>query len=153
MALEIGATAPDFALKDEHGQLIGLSDLRDERNVVVVFFPFAFSRTCTDELCEIRDNIGMFESGDVQVLAVSCDPVHSLRAFSEQEMYAFPMLSDFWPHGATAQAYDVFNQTSGSAVRGSFLIDRQGIVRWSVVNGMGDARPLTAYREGLAALL
>jgi peroxiredoxin (alkyl hydroperoxide reductase subunit C) len=152
MTLGIGAEAPDFALKDEHGQVIRLSDLRGEKSAVVVFFPFAFSRICTGELCEIRDNIELFESDRVQVLAVSCDPVHTLRAWSEQEKSAFPLLSDFWPHGATAQAYGVFNQATGSAVRGTFLIDDQGILRWSVINSIGEARPLAAYREALAAL-
>jgi peroxiredoxin len=152
MALEVGQEAADFALKDEHGQLIRLSDFRGEKNVAVVFYPFAFSRTCTGELCEIRDNLSIFEADNVQVLAVSCDPVFALRAWSEDEKYSFPLLSDFWPHGGVAQAYGVFNQTTGSAVRASFLIDTDGLVRWSVVNGMGEARPLAAYKEAIAAL-
>ncbi len=152
MALEVGQEAADFALKDEHGQLIRLSDFRGEKNVAVVFYPFAFSRTCTGELCELRDNLSIFEADNVQVLAVSCDPVFALRAWSENEKYSFPLLSDFWPHGGVAQEYGVFNQTTGSAVRASFLIDTDGLVRWSVVNGMGEARPLAAYQEAIAAL-
>ncbi len=152
MALEIGAEAPGFALRDEHGQVIRLTDLRGEQNVAVVFYPFAFSGICTGELCELRDNIETFESGGVQILAVSCDSVQSLRAWSEQQKYGFPLLSDFWPHGATAQAYGVFNDTTGSPVRGTFLIDTGGILRWSMINGLGEARPLAAYREALASL-
>ena len=152
MALAVGQAAVDFGLKDEHGQVIRLSDLRGEKHVAVVFYPFAFSRTCTGELCELRDNLSVFEAGNVQLLAVSCDPVFSLRAWSQAEKYSFPLLSDFWPHGGVAREYGVFSETTGSAVRASFLIDIDGVVRWSVVNGMGEARPLTAYKEALATL-
>jgi peroxiredoxin len=152
MALEVGQAAPDFSLKDEHGQVVRLADFRGDKHVAVVFYPFAFSGICTGELCEIRDNLGVFESDGVQVLAVSCDPVFSLRAWSEAEKYPFPLLSDFWPHGWVAQQYGVFNETTGSAVRGTFLIDKEGVLRWQVVNGMGDARPLAAYQEAIAAL-
>ena len=152
MALDIGQEAPDFALKDEHGQLVRLSDFRGEKNVAVVFYPFAFSGICTGELCEIRDNLAVFEADNVQVLAVSCDAVFTLRSWSESEKFAFPLLSDFWPHGDVAQQYGVFNETTGTPVRGTFLVDTAGVLRWSVVNGMGEARPLTAYREALAGL-
>jgi mycoredoxin-dependent peroxiredoxin len=152
MALEVGQQAPDFALKDEHGQLTRLSDLRGDKNVAVVFYPFAFSGICTGELCELRDNLSVFEADNVQVLAVSCDPVHTLRAWSESEKYPFPLLSDFWPHGSVAQQYGVFNETTGSAVRGTFLLDVEGVLRWNVVNGLGEARSLSAYRDAIAAL-
>lgn len=152
MTLDVGAEAPDFTLRDEHGQAVRLADFRDTNNVAVVFYPFAFSGRCTGELCELRDNLEIFEAANVQVVAVSCDPVFSLRIWSEQEKFSFPLLSDFWPHGAVAQQYGVFNETSGSAVRGSFLIDTAGIIRWSVVNGLAEARSLAGYREALAAL-
>jgi mycoredoxin-dependent peroxiredoxin len=152
MALEVGQEAVDFALKDEHGQLVRLSDFRGEKNVAVVFYPSAFSRICGNELCEIRDNISVFEADNVQVLAVSCDSVFTLRTWSEAERFAFPLLSDFWPHGEVAQQYGVFNENTGTAARATFLVDTAGRLRWSVVNGMGEARPLTAYREALAAL-
>jgi peroxiredoxin len=152
MALEVGQEAVEFALKDEHGEVVRLSDFRGEKSVAVVFYPFAFSGICTGELCEIRDNLSVFEADNVQVLAVSCDPVFALRSWAEAEKYPFPLLSDFWPHGETAKNYGVFNETTGSAVRGTFLIDTTGVLRWSVINGMGEARPLTAYREAIAAL-
>jgi mycoredoxin-dependent peroxiredoxin len=152
MALEVGQEAADFALKDEHGQLVRLSHFRGEKNVAIVFYPFAFSRICTGELCEIRDNLSVFESDNVQVLAISVDSVFTLRAWSEVEKYPFPLLSDFWPHGAVAEQYGVLNETTGSAVRGTFLVDTEGVLRWSLVNGIGAARPLAAYREALAAL-
>ena len=152
MALEVGQEAPDFALKDEHGHLVRLSDFRGEKNVAVVFYPFAFSGKCTGELCELRDNLSIFEADNVQVLAVSCDPVFTLRTWSESEKFAFPLLSDFWPHGAVAQEYGVFNDMTGAAVRGSFLVDTAGRLRWEVVNRMGEVRPLASYQEALAGL-
>ena len=152
MTLEIGRPAPEFSLTDEHRQEIKLSDFRGEKPVLLVFYPFAFSGVCTGELCELRDDIAGFEADGVQVLAISCDPMHSLRAWAEQESYPFPLLSDFWPHGEVAKAYGVFFEPAGSATRGSFLVDKDGVLRWSVVNGMGDARPLAAYREAVAAL-
>jgi peroxiredoxin (alkyl hydroperoxide reductase subunit C) len=149
---EIGSAAPDFALRSNLGETVGLADFRGAKSVVVIFFPFAFSRTCTSELCEIRDDLSRFQNDGVQVLAISCDPVHSLRAFADAEGYDFPLLSDFWPHGAIAKAYGVFNEATGSAVRGSFLIDPDGVVRWSVVNGMGEPRSLAGYHEALASV-
>jgi peroxiredoxin len=152
MTVEIGAPAPDFALKDQHGQTVRLSDFAGSQNVALVFYPFAFSRICTGELCELRDNIAVFEDANVQLVGISCDPVHAQRAWAEAEKYEFPLLSDFWPHGEVAEAYGVFNETIGFAVRGTFLIDTSGVLRWSLVNGPGEARPLTAYREAVAVL-
>ena len=151
-AVQVGQPAPDFALRNQHGETVRLSEARGERAVALVFYPFAFSRICTGELCEIRDNLALFEDGDVQVVGISCDPVHTLRAFAEAEKYTFPLLSDFWPHGAVAQQYGVFNDKAGMANRGTFLVDVEGVLRWSVVNGPGEARPFAAYREAVAAL-
>jgi peroxiredoxin len=149
---QIGETAPDFELKDQHGQLVHLSDFRGKQAVALVFYPFAFSGKCTGELCEIRDNLAVFSDASVQVVGISCDPMHAQRAFAEVEGYEFPLLSDFWPHGATAQAYGAFNEVLGFATRGTFLVDTEGVLRWSIVNGPGEVRPLAAYREAIAAL-
>jgi mycoredoxin-dependent peroxiredoxin len=148
----VGDIAPEFALRDQHGAEVALSSFRGEQSVLVVFYPFAFSGICTGELCEIRDDIAAVQNDAVQVLAVSCDPVYSLRAWAEDQGFPFPLLSDFWPHGAVASAYGVFDPERGMAVRGSFLVDVDGVVRWSVVNGPGQARDLTAHREALTAL-
>ena len=152
MAIQVGDAAPDFELKSNSGETVRLSDFTGKQPVVLVFYPFAFSGICTGELCEIRDNLSVFSAGNVQVLGVSCDPWHSLKAFAAAERYEFPLLSDFWPHGAVAKEYGVFNEDIGFAVRGSFLVDADGVLRWSVVNGPGEARPLAAYREAVAAL-
>lgn len=150
--LGVGEVAPDFALRDQHGKQVTLSAFRGVKNVVVVFFPFAFSGVCTSELCEIRDDLGAFESDDVEVLAISCDHMFSLRAWADDQGYFFPLLSDFWPHGATARAYEVFRESAGSAHRGTFLIDRDGVVRWTLVNGPSAKRDFGGYYVALKEL-
>lgn len=149
--LRVGDPAPDFTLPDTHGTPVHLADLRGEP-VLLVFFPFAFSGICTGELCELRDNIEDFEAAGVRLLGVSTDPVFTLKAWHEQEGFGFDLLSDFWPHGAVADAYGVFDTSSGHALRGTFLVDADGIVRWSVVNPRGQRRDLEAYREALAEI-
>lgn len=151
-ALSVGDSAPEFTLKDQNGTDVALSEFRGVKNVVLVFYPFAFSGICTGELCEIRDDLGAFVSDEVQVLAISCDPMFALRAWSDKEGYFFPLLSDFWPHGQVAQSYGVFHAQAGMAVRGTFLIDTEGTIRWTLVNGPGEARDFAGYREALAAL-
>ncbi|MFE4545042.1 peroxiredoxin [Arthrobacter sp. NPDC056727] len=146
-----GQQAPDFTLVNQFGEPVRLSDFRG-RNVVVVFYPFAFSGICTGELCEIRDNLAVFEHADAEVLAVSVDSKFSLRAYAEQEGYGFSLLADFWPHGAVAEQYGVFDAETGMARRGTFIIDAAGMVRYVVVNPRGQARDLAEYRRVLAEL-
>ncbi|MEU0966975.1 peroxiredoxin [Streptomyces sp. NPDC005917] len=152
MAIQVGDKAPDFELKDNHGRTVKLSDFRGEKNVVLLFYPFAFTGVCTGELCELRDHLPRFEDRDTQLLAVSNDSIHSLRVFAEQEGLEYPLLSDFWPHGETSRAYGVFDEAKGCAVRGTFVIDKEGVVRWTVVNGLPDARDLNDYVKALDAL-
>ena len=149
MSLSIGDVAPDFTLKNQHGEDISLSSLRG-KNVVLVFFPFAFSGICTGELCEIRDNFGDFAELDAEVLAVSCDHFFSNRAFADRDGYEFSILSDFWPHGDVSRAYGTFNDDAGAPNRGTYVIDGEGVVRWLVVQGIGDARNLDDVRTALA---
>ncbi|WP_320774222.1 peroxiredoxin [Streptomyces sp. CRN 30] len=152
MAIQVGDKAPDFELKDNHGATVRLSAFRGEKNVVLLFYPFAFTGVCTGELCEVRDNLPRFTDRDTQVLAVSNDSIHTLRVFGEQEGLEYPLLSDFWPHGEVSRAYGVFDEGKGCAVRGTFVIDREGVVRWTVVNGLPDARDLGQYVEALDRL-
>ncbi|HET8615461.1 MAG TPA: peroxiredoxin [Actinomycetales bacterium] len=149
---EVGSAAPDFTLPDQHGAPTTLSSLRGHRAALVVFYPFAFSSICTGELTGLRDDLASFSNDEVQLLAVSCDPVFALRAWSDEQGFAFPLLSDFWPHGAVASSYGVFDEQLGRADRGTFLVDATGVVRWSVVNHPGEARDLDAYRAAVAAL-
>ncbi|MEU9338652.1 peroxiredoxin [Streptomyces sp. NPDC048290] len=152
MAIQVGDKAPEFELKDNHGATVRLADFRGEKNVVLLFYPFAFTGVCTGELCEVRDNLPRFADRDTQVLAVSNDSIHTLRVFAEQEGLEYPLLSDFWPHGETSRAYGVFDETKGCALRGTFVIDKEGVVRWTIVNGLPDARDLDAYVSALDAL-
>jgi mycoredoxin-dependent peroxiredoxin len=151
-ALSVGQVAPDFTLRDQQGKKVSLSDFKGIKSVVVVFYPFAFSGICTGELCEIRDDLGAFESDDVQVLAISCDHMFTQRAWSDTEGYFFPVLSDYWPHGDVAAAYGVFEQSGGFSTRGTFLIDRDGVVRWTLVNGPSEKRDFGGYHAALKEL-
>jgi len=152
MAVEIGDVAPDFELKDQHGTPVKLSGLRGEKNVVLVFYPLAFSGICSGELCSMRDSFPEADREDVAVLTVSVDSVHVHRTWADAENYKFGLLSDFWPHGAVAKAYGVFDEERGLAVRGTFIIDKAGVVRWKVVNAIPQARDLADYSKALAEL-
>jgi peroxiredoxin (alkyl hydroperoxide reductase subunit C) len=152
MAVDVGARAPDFTLRDYNNEQVSLSDFRRRKAVLLVFYPFAFSPVCTGELCGVRDDIGNFANDDVQVIGVSVDTPFSLKAWSAQQGYEFPLLSDFWPHGALAKAYGVFNEAAGMANRGTFLIDRDGLVRFAEVNEPGEARDQTAWKRAIGAL-
>jgi peroxiredoxin len=147
----VGVTAPDFELSNQYGEPVRLSSFRGQ-NVVLVFYPFAFSGICTGELCEIRDNLAVFENADATVLAISVDSKFSLRAYAEQEGYGFDLLADFWPHGGVASSYGVFDEETGMARRGTFIIDAAGTIRYTVVNPRGQARDFEEYRAALAGL-
>ena len=150
--VQVGQEAPDFTLPNQHGESVTLSQYRGSKNVVLVFYPWAFTGVCTGELCSIRDRMGDFDNDDTVTLAVSCDAKFSLRVFAEQEGYTFQLLADHWPHGAAAQAYGVFVEAKGAAKRGTFIIDKAGIVRWLVVNDIGDARDPDEYERVLSGL-
>ena len=144
-ALGVGTPAPDFTLRDQFGQDVTLSSFAGRKAVALVFFPWAFSNVCTSELNGIRDRLDEWLTFDTEVLAVSTDPSYSLRVFADTDGLNFPLLSDFWPHGAIASAYGVFDSELGVARRSSFVIDRAGIVRWSVHNQLPDGRDLEEH--------
>jgi len=152
MTIDVGDEAPHFELRDQHGQTHTLSSYRASKNVVLVFYPFAFTGVCTREMCAIRDEITSLANETTQVLAISCDAIGSLRAFAERERLDYPLLSDFWPHGAVTQAYGVFNEFLGAPERGTFVIDTGGIVRWTVRNAIPDARSIVDYQKALSEL-
>ncbi|RKT53249.1 peroxiredoxin [Saccharothrix australiensis] len=152
MAVEVGSEAPDFTLNDYNKQPVALSSFRGKRNVLLVFYPFAFSGICTGELCQVRDELAAYEDENVQVIGVSVDTPFSLKAWAEQEGYRFPLLSDFWPHGEVASRYGVFNEAAGLANRGTFLVDLSGVVRYAEVNGPGEPRDQEAWKKAVAAL-
>jgi mycoredoxin-dependent peroxiredoxin len=152
MAVEIGEQAPDFELPDQHGTPVRLSSLRGEKNVVLVFYPLAFSGVCTGELCSMRDDFPEVDRDDVALLTVSVDSTFAHRVWADQERFGFSLLSDFWPHGAVARQYGVFQEDMGVATRGTFIIDKAGVVRWKVVHPIPQARDIADYRKALASL-
>jgi peroxiredoxin (alkyl hydroperoxide reductase subunit C) len=150
--IEVGAEAPDFVLKDQNNQEVRLSDFRGSRNVLLVFYPLAFTGTCQGELCSVRDNLNDFVNDSVQVLTVSVDSSPAHKVWAMREGYEFPLLADFWPHGEVARQYGVFNEERGIANRGTFIIDKAGIVRFVEENSPGEARDQDAWRRALAEL-
>ncbi|MGW9185305.1 peroxiredoxin [Agromyces sp. NPDC055661] len=150
MILGPGAIAPDFTLANQFGQPVSLADFRGVKPVTLVFFPLAFSRTCQGELCELRDHLELFEDSGTELLGVSVDSKHALRAWAEEQGYGFQLLADFWPHGEVARAYGAFLDERGYANRATFVIDVDGVIRSSFATAPGEARTLEQYRAALA---
>jgi peroxiredoxin len=147
--LSIGGPAPDFTLRDQFGQDVTLSSFVGSKAVLLVFYPYAFSNVCTGEMSQIRSRLDEFMTFGTEVLAISCDPMHSLRAFADDDGLNFPLLSDFWPHGAVTRAYDVFDEAKGHPRRSSYVVDRAGMVAWSVHNPTSEGRDLGEHLRQL----
>lgn len=148
-----GVQAPDFTLPDQHGSPVTLSQLRGVSSVVVMFYPFAFTPVCTAELGELRDLADRFREVGAAVLSISCDSIYTLKVFSEQAgLLDLTLLSDFWPHGEVCRTYGAFLQDKGIATRASYVIDREGVVRWSTVTDIGQPRNPADYLAALAAV-
>jgi peroxiredoxin len=153
MPVQVGDQAPDFTLKDQNGNDVTLSSFRGEKNVVVVFYPFTFTGVCEGELCSLRDDIGAFDTNAAQVVAISCDTRHAQKQWADKQGFTFPVLSDFWPHGAVAQAYGVFNEALGCANRATFVIDKAGkVVDTFESPNLGTPRDRETYEAALAKL-
>jgi peroxiredoxin (alkyl hydroperoxide reductase subunit C) len=150
--LEVGSQAPDFTLKDQNGQSVGLSSFRGEKDVLLVFFPLAFTSICQGELDEIRDHLSDYENDETATLAISVGPPPTHKIWATQSGFTFPVLSDFWPHGATAQSYGVFNDVTGFANRGTFVVDRSGVVRFAEMKQPGEPRDQGVWKAALTAL-
>ena len=147
--LALGTVAPDFTLRDQFGQDVTLTSYRGEKAVALVFYPFAFSGVCTGEMAGLRDRLADLMTFGSEVLAISCDPVYSLRAFADSDGLNFPLLSDYWPHGEVTRAFEVFNEARGCPRRSSYVLDKDGVVRWSV-HSDGPARDLDEHVRQLA---
>jgi len=150
--LEVGTPAPDFTLRDQNQQQVSLRDYRGVKNVLLVFFPLAFTGVCQGELDEIRDHLPDYENNETQTLAVSVGPPPTHKVWAAESGFMFPILSDFWPHGAVSQAYGVFNENAGFSNRGTFVIDRSGIIRFAEMKQPGEARDQRLWTGALAAL-
>ncbi len=151
--LHLGGPAPDFTLRDQFGQSVRLSSFQGAKSVAILFYPYAFSGVCTGEMAAVRDRLAEFATFDTEVLAISCDPMFALRAFADADGLNFPLLSDFWPHGAVARAYDVFDDEQGCPRRSSYVVDRDGTVCWAVHNAMPEGRDLDEHLRQLRAAL
>ena len=150
--LDVGTPAPDFTLRDQNHQPVTLSDFRDTKNVLLVFFPLAFTGICQGELDEIRDHLPVYENDDTQTLAISVGASPSHKIWAMESGFTFPVLSDFWPHGAVSQAYGVFNSDAGFANRGTFVVDRSGIIRFAEMKQPGEPRDQGMWTDALTAL-
>jgi mycoredoxin-dependent peroxiredoxin len=150
--LHLGGPAPDFTLRDQFGQDVTLSSYRGKKAVAVLFYPFAFSGVCTGEMAGVRDRLDEFLTFDTEVVGVSCDPLFALRAFADSDGLNFPLLSDFWPHGEVSRAYDVFDEVRGCPRRSSYVIDKEGNLRWAVHNAMADGRDLDEHLAQLQSV-
>jgi mycoredoxin-dependent peroxiredoxin len=152
MSVEVGEQAPDFELKDQHGTPVRLSSFQGTKNVVIVFYPLAFSGVCSGEMSALRDDFPEIAREDVELLAVSVDSTFVLRTWADRDGFGFSLLSDFWPHGGVAKLYGVFDEGKGVATRGTFIIDKAGVIRWKVVNPIPQARDIAEYKKVLADL-
>jgi peroxiredoxin len=149
--LGLGQPAPGFTARNQHGELLTVTGLRGAP-AVIIFYPWAFSSICRDELAAIRDDHERFVALRTRVLAVSCDAMYTLRAYADAEGIPFDLLSDHWPHGAIAQAYGVFDEQAGCARRGTFVLDSAGLIRWQQVNQINESRELPAVLAAAANL-
>jgi len=151
VAIEIGAKAPDFALRDQHNVVVSLAGQRP-KFVLLVFYPLAFTGVCAGELNLIQADLDLLQNDRIQVLGISVDSPYTQRVFADRDGLKFPLLSDFWPHGKVAQDYGVFDDNAGVATRGSFLIDAEGVIRWRVLSDIGHPRNHELYHQAIAEL-
>ena len=150
MTIEIGNMAPDFSLKSNQNEEVSLSSYRGQKSVILAFFPAAFTGGWAHELTTFRSQYKGFEEADTQVLGISVDSRQSLNQFgSSLGGMPFPLLADFFPHGKVAEMYETLNEESGTARRATFLIDKQGIMRWSKLSGQPDIEELLGLLKEL----
>ena len=133
MAVKTGERAPEFDLEVDHHERVRLADFHGRSNVLLVFHPFAFTPVCEDEARDLQENLTSFRDAGTEIVFVSCDPSAARQAWKKELGAEFTFASDFWPHGAAAKAYGVFNESTGAPHRGTFLIDKDGTVIWSLV--------------------
>jgi peroxiredoxin len=149
MPLEIGTPAPDFTLLNQNREPVSLDDLKGSSSVIV-FIPFAFTRTCESELCQIRDEYSVFDDAEVKVVAITCNTIHANRVWADQQGFQFDILSDWWPHGTVSRKYETFNEGYGYAERTTYFLDRVGIITGVVrSDSLGEARSFEDYRSAL----
>ena len=140
MAIETGSEAPDFDLEVDKATRVRLSDFRGRRNVLLVFHPFAWTAICAEEAQDLQENLESFRNAQTEIVFVSCDPSAARQAWKHELGATYTFASDFWSHGVAAKDYGIFNEENGAPLRGTFLIDKEGTVIWSLVKGIGEKR-------------
>jgi len=154
MAVRTGERAPEFDLEVTHGERVRLSDFHGRSNVLLVFHPFAYTPVCEEEARDLQENLESFRNAQTEIVFVSCDSAPTRQAWRRELEAEYTFASDFWTHGAAAKAYGVFNEANGAPHRGTFLIDKEGNVIWSLVKIKDERRTemvpdsLEALREG-----
>ena len=151
MAIGAGDRAPDFDLEVTHTSRVRLTDFLGRSNLLLVFHPFAWTSICTEEAQDLQENLESFHNAQTEIVFVSCDPSAARQAWRDEIGATFTFASDFWSHGAVAKAYGIFNDANGAPLRGTFLIDKDGTVIWSLVKGLGEKRD-EMVPESLGAL-
>lgn len=146
MTLAIGTKAPEFTLLNQEREPVSLDDLKGSRSVIV-FIPFAFTRTCESELCQIRDEFSMFDEADARVVAITCNTLHANKVWSDQQGFQFDILSDWWPHGAVSRKYETFNEGYGYPERTTYFLDDDAVItQLTRSDRLGEARDFEIYR-------
>jgi mycoredoxin-dependent peroxiredoxin len=140
MPVRTGDAAPEFDLEVDHETRVRLSDFRGRSNVLLVFHPLAFTPVCEEEALDLQENLASFRAAETEIVFVSCDTAPARQAWKRQLGAEYTFASDFWPHGQAARAYGVFDEERGTPLRGTFLIDKQGKVIWTLVKGIDDRR-------------
>ena len=152
MTIGTGDKAPEFDLEEASGKpRIRLSDYLGRANVLLVFHPFAFTAVCTEEALDLQENLSSFRNANTEIVFVSCDASAARQAWKQELGAEYTFASDFWSHGAAAKRYGVFNEATGAPLRGTFLIDRDGTVIWSLVRDT-DTRRTELVQESLGTL-
>jgi len=155
MPIQIGQQAPDFSLYDSDKKKVSLDDLKG-KNVLLLFFPQAFTGTCTKELCSTRDNIALYNKANAQVLGISVDSIFTLAKYKEEQQLNFPLLSDFNKETSTAYGalYDNFVfDMKGVSKRSAFVLDKNGIIRYAeVLETASDLPDFNAIQKTLESL-
>jgi peroxiredoxin len=151
MPLEIGTPAPDFTMRRQSGEKVSLKDLEGNK-AMIVFVPYPFTRTCTAELCQLRDGLESLTESDSRVVVVTTHATATNAEWARREGYEFDILSDYWPHGDVSIRYDAFDETHGYSKRVTYFLDRAGVIRDVVsTDALGEARDYDSYSSILAS--
>ena len=149
MSIAVGSQAPDFTLISNTREPVSLASLRG-RKTLIVFIPAPFTGTCTKEVCELQENHAQLSGLDANVVVITCDTVPTNAKWAELEGLEFPILSDYWPHGAVSQSYETFNDKVGMATRSTYVLDEEGII--TAIVSSDSPREARNYDTYVAAL-